>query len=354
MTVPGQAHQKAEVDGRGHPLARWFLSVTAFVFMLVFPHTLLVNTDLWCYPSLHEPARAESQAPDWDGSLPRQEQRLEDHWELLPPELPTVHSSFEDLEWEEVFVPPRVRVEGGGPWLSMINEGTWGLVHRVYRHDRLVDETELAEATTTYLWRAHGRCSERMVALTFDDGPEPRNTPGILSILRQYDAKATFFVIGEYAERHPSLIQRIVDQGHELGNHTFTHTTTFQSTQQDFWGEMEETNRVLASITGSRPYWFRPNDMVINTCMMRAAEDLGHGVALWTIDSLDWKASCPQEIVEQVMTPLLAPGAVMLFHDGGGNRNALFQALPVIIETLMELGYELVTLSELHANTHFE
>jgi peptidoglycan-N-acetylglucosamine deacetylase len=198
---------------------------------------------------------------------------------------------------------------------------------------------------------AHGRPGEKVVALTFDDGPSPY-TAQVLDILARYQVKATFFLIGQNVERHPDLARRIVAEGHAVGNHTYSHP---------LWGaaetpvhDMQELNAAETAIfraTGIAPNLFRPPHGWRSPWMVRIAHSLGYRVVTWNVAAGDWDRPQPQVIAEHVLSRL-RPGAIVLLHDGletqadPAMQNTV-AALPLIIEGLQARGYRLVTVPEL-------
>ena len=187
---------------------------------------------------------------------------------------------------------------------------------------------------------------EKAIALTFDDGPHPVYTPQILEMLRTFDAKATFFVLGEHAEKYPSLIARENDEGHEIANHTFTHSYNY--TPQKFEHELIKTNDIIHDLTGTYPVLFRPVGGYYNENMVDIAVESGYKVVLWSWhqDTEDWKRPGVSKIVNNVLTGI-KPGDIILFHDAGGNRAQTVKALEEILPELQKQGYQFVTVSEL-------
>lgn len=194
------------------------------------------------------------------------------------------------------------------------------------------------------LWEI--KTDEKVIAFTFDDGPHPTYTTQILDLLAQYNAKATFFVIGESAEKLPELILRIGQEGHEIANHTYTHP--YKITPEKLEEELKKTNEIIHDITGTYPLYYRPvggtyNDRIINT-----AVENGYRVVMWSWhqDTEDWKSPGVEKIVSKVLSGA-KPGDIVLFHDAGGDRSQTVKALKKILPELEKQGYEFVTVSEL-------
>jgi peptidoglycan-N-acetylglucosamine deacetylase len=200
------------------------------------------------------------------------------------------------------------------------------------------------EKTGQIVWDI--KTEEKIVALTFDDGPHPKYTKDILDLLDQYDAKATFFVVGEHAEKNPDIVFRMYEEGHELANHTYTHP--FNGRVPQLMEEIKQTNDVIFSITGYSPVLFRPVEGQYTDALIEAVTKEGFKVVMWSWhqDTEDWKDPGVKKIVKNVLKDT-KQGDVILFHDGGGNRQQTVQALAEILPELQKEGYEFVTISEL-------
>jgi peptidoglycan/xylan/chitin deacetylase (PgdA/CDA1 family)/GT2 family glycosyltransferase len=191
----------------------------------------------------------------------------------------------------------------------------------------------------------------RTVALTFDDGPDPEWTPQILDVLRDHGAKGTFFVIGSRAASHPELVRRMVDEGHEVGLHTFTHPDLSYVAPWRFDMEMRLSQNALSGAAGIRAGLARPPyssvPSAVTETQLPVLERLGsHGnlVVLSDLDPRDWTDASAQEIASAAVPPA-GEGAVVLLHDGGGDRSQTLAALPLLIDELRDRGYRLTTTS---------
>jgi len=200
------------------------------------------------------------------------------------------------------------------------------------------------------------------IALSFDDGPDPRNTPKILDILKAKHAPATFFVIGEEANQSLDLLRREYDEGHEIGNHTYTHPAFVPGvsrTQIEL--ELNLNERLLASTLGIKTLMFRPPygidhqpETADEVELLPIPLSMGYMIVGSQIDPHDWgevggvAPPAPQEIVDRVLQQVRAgKGNIVLMHDGGGDRSHTIAALPMVIDQLRAAGYELVAVSEL-------
>ncbi|MFJ5547906.1 polysaccharide deacetylase family protein [Streptomyces sp. NPDC093225] len=185
------------------------------------------------------------------------------------------------------------------------------------------------------------------IVLTFDDGPDPRYTPGILDTLRRYDARAVFFVCGEMAVDNPDLLRRMVDEGHVIGNHTWTHPLIPKLSRSKLAWEIGHTSDVVDKTVGHPPVWFRAPYGAWNRAAFEIGAELGMEPLAWTVDTLDWTEPGTSVIVGRVLKGA-APGVVVLSHDAGGNRSQSVTALRTYLPRLLERGFR-TTLPQLPA-----
>ena len=195
----------------------------------------------------------------------------------------------------------------------------------------------------------HVTTEEKVVALTFDDGPHPRNTPAILDLLAEYDAKATFFVIGKNMELYGAAAKRAAEEGHELGNHTYCHPSLSGMTRRALENEILENEEIIRRITGKRSTLFRPPEGYCTRDIRVAAAEIGFSVVLWDVDTRDWAGLASEEIVDTVMKNTV-PGSIILFHDYSGSNCHTVAALKEILPRLDAAGFRFVTISELLAH----
>ncbi len=211
----------------------------------------------------------------------------------------------------------------------------------------------------------------KQVAISFDDGPDPTWTPKVLDVLKQYNVKGTFFMIGEEAEDNVGIMQRVFREGHEIGNHTFTHPDISDISDRSVDLQLNATERLFAAKLGVQPVYFRPPYSIdqepdTNDQAEPISHIQTHGFVIVgdKIDTNDWDEhprKSPQEIVSSVFgqideakTKPWMRGSVILLHDGGGDRSATVAALPVLIQALRAHGYELVPVSQLIGKTRAE
>lgn len=189
---------------------------------------------------------------------------------------------------------------------------------------------------------------EKLVALTFDDGPDPNYTAQILDILAKYNAKATFFVIGEEAARYPELVKRQAREGHEIANHTYRHHFRDGHSPTVLKRELEKSEKIIKELTGYSPSLFRPIAGYYDKEIVDTAVSSGYNVILWSWhqETRDWSRPGANKIVQNVVSDA-RPGDVIIFHDAGGDRSQTVKALDSILKILSENGYKCVTVSEL-------
>jgi peptidoglycan-N-acetylglucosamine deacetylase len=205
-----------------------------------------------------------------------------------------------------------------------------------------------------YVVEGRGPSGEKVIALTFDDGPDPRYTPQILDTLRAYGVPATFFVLGVNAERSPELLRRTYADGHELGNHTYWHPNTAAVSRERTRLELNATQRIIQHVLGLSTTLFRPPYNVDSEPQtpeelepILRAQELGYLTVGAGIDPQDWQDSVTADAIVAETIRQEADRHIVLLHDGGGDRSATLAALPRIIEYFRARGYRFVTVSDL-------
>ncbi|MFH5181518.1 polysaccharide deacetylase family protein [Paenibacillus sp. TAB 01] len=195
----------------------------------------------------------------------------------------------------------------------------------------------------------HGPSGSNKVALTFDDAPDTKYTLQVLDILKQYDVKATFFVIGRLVEKHPNVVKRMTKEGHVVGNHTYNHALLTKLSDEQFQSQILKTQKLLQSTIGYSPKLIRPPYGEITESQLLWASNHQMTVVNWNVDSKDWRQLSQAQVTSNVLNHAKA-GSIILQHSGGGpeqNLAGTVSALPTIIESLQSRGYQLVTLPEL-------
>jgi len=200
---------------------------------------------------------------------------------------------------------------------------------------------------------SNGNRNHSQIALTFDDGPNEPYTSQVLGILEQHKIKATFFVIGQNARRYPEVCRRIVTAGNVIGNHSYHHHKSLCLR----WGktvsrDIELAHQAIYECTGFEPKLFRPPHGFRTPWLMRTVRHLGYTVVTWDNMTGDWKADKSGEEIVRTITQRAKPGSVIVLHDGRDSRpsydrSQMLQALPLVIGTLKERGFDFVTIPEL-------
>ena len=190
-----------------------------------------------------------------------------------------------------------------------------------------------------------GRTTERVVCLTFDDGVDVVMTPRVLDVLQEHDVKATFFIVGSKVDGNEAIVRRVINEGHSIGNHTYTHTGLFPLRGKSIVGdELVKCNEAIYKVAGRRPKLFRPPFGVTNPIIARVVRGLGLVTIGWSIRSLDTVVSTPREEVRQRVVRSLHPGAIILLHDRMEGADDL---LRMLIPAIAERGYRFVSLEEM-------
>jgi len=207
--------------------------------------------------------------------------------------------------------------------------------------------------------------ANKKIAISFDDGPDPQWTPKILDILKEKKAPGVFFIIGDQANKRPDILKREFAEGHEIGNHTFTHPKFDEISHTQIRWELNLTQRLIESTLDVKTILFRPPygidhqpEYAEEVAQLPLAQEMGYLIVGQRIDPDDWslrngKPIPAKEIVESVLRQA-GNGNIILLHDGGGDRTQTIEALPQIIDALRNKGYQLVSVSDLIRKTRAE
>ncbi|MFB9328653.1 polysaccharide deacetylase family protein [Paenibacillus aurantiacus] len=190
---------------------------------------------------------------------------------------------------------------------------------------------------------------DKVIALTFDDGPDPTNTPAILDLLEKYNAKSTFFLVGDKVERSPQLVQREMAFGHELANHTYSHSyLSRRMTPDQMRRDILHAESVIMAITGKKCELFRPPGGVFNAGLVSQLKQEGYTIVMWTWhqDTRDWSRPGVKKITDTVLNHA-RNGDIVLFHEYINGKSQTIAALEIILPELIQRGYRFVTISEL-------
>jgi peptidoglycan/xylan/chitin deacetylase (PgdA/CDA1 family) len=200
---------------------------------------------------------------------------------------------------------------------------------------------------------SNGNSREKLVALTFDDGPSPEWTPQILNALKQAGIKATFFMLGEHVRKYPEIARLVASEGHEVQNHSYDHHVLIYYKMDELEEEIKKTEQVIREVTGVTTKYFRPPKAWLRKAEKDKINELGYKIVLWSLNSKDWVTFDDKYIV-RYLTRRIHPGDIILFHDSGGvfsteggNRHETVNTIPRLAEKLRQLGYRFVTVSEL-------
>lgn len=187
-----------------------------------------------------------------------------------------------------------------------------------------------------------------LVCLTFDDGPDPVYTPAILDVLALHDLRASFFVLGEAAERFPHLVKRMLDEGHTVGNHTYSHRHPWMVSSRRAQDEVARGSESLRKITGQSPRWFRPPHGRLRRAMLKQVQAENMTTVLWSHSIIDWGPMGTEAGIAQRMHDIKF-GDIVLMHDGQREHNhphLIVQQLPKLAEWLRQRGITTVTLDQ--------
>lgn len=189
--------------------------------------------------------------------------------------------------------------------------------------------------------------SQNAVAITFDDGPNPIYTPQVIEIFSNAKGKATFFMIGEQMRNHPEIVKQVAAQGHEIGNHTYTHPKLSQLSSAECWEEIQETEKLIEELAGRKPVVFRPPYLDYNQETVSILQQKEYPmIGAVNLEAQDWE----QPGVGHILTKsrdAVKNGSILIFHDGYGDRSQTIEAVRMLVSELTLQGYQLVTVSEL-------
>lgn len=194
----------------------------------------------------------------------------------------------------------------------------------------------------------HVSTNEKALALTYDDGPNPPYTESLLDVLHEFDAKATFFTIGKNVENNLATAHRIVAEGHELGNHSYSHQKLVNINLDTIRSEIQKADNIISDLGGQSDIHFRAP---LGLKRVRLPWELARRKKtniLWNVDPKDYETPGPEKIADRIVNNV-EPGSIVLLHDGGGDRSQTVAATKIVLQKLQQKGYQFKTISELLA-----
>ena len=185
--------------------------------------------------------------------------------------------------------------------------------------------------------------NEKKIAISFDAAWGNEETQQLIDILKEYNVKTTFFVVGAWVDKYPESVRALAAAGHEVCNHSNTHPHMPKLSQAEMQSQITTCNEKIKAITGTAPILFRPPYGDYNDNLIRTVNGLKMYPVQWSVDSLDWQNPTPQQIASRVLSAV-KPGSIVLFHNGAKNTPA---ALPTVLKTLQAEGYQIIPVSQL-------
>lgn len=174
------------------------------------------------------------------------------------------------------------------------------------------------------------------IYLTFDDGPDENITPRLLELLSKHKIKATFFMVGQKAERYPEIVLQIHKNGHAIGNHSYTHPHLIFKSKESIEGEIKRTDEAVFEITGKRPTLFRPPHGQFGFAVLSILKSTNHRMVLWSASSQDYKVKTSTEKIQARMKKYVRPGKIVLMHDGHLQSHHMLEALKNSLDRFKE------------------
>lgn len=187
--------------------------------------------------------------------------------------------------------------------------------------------------------------NEKVIALTFDDGPHPQNTPQVLNQFDRVDGKTTFFVVGTMAKANRRLLNDMAMRGHVIGSHSWSHKAA--PTDKEAGPEIWKTARAIYDATGQWPSVYRPPYGIIDNRTSKVARQDRYGVILWNKSGADASSKATAKSIAQQVIGTAKPGDIVLLHDGPGKANTTIKALPTILDGLKKQGYSFITVPDM-------
>ena len=251
---------------------------------------------------------------------------------------------------EKVSIDPTATIKGSGPILKVVRQGTPGvsLVRKGAISGEIVSTRVLVPAENIVLQASMPTSADKLVALTFDDGPWPVQTDRIVAILKEARVRGTFFERGEQVRRYPQISRNVVAAGDVVGNHSWNHPLLTRMRAPQVRTQIADAASAIKAATGTSPTLFRPPYGAINHTVWAQAKVMRESIVLWDVDTLDWSKPGVFKILSN-MEDGMGRASIVLMHDGGGDRSQTIAALPLVIGWLKANGYTFVTVDQLEA-----
>ena len=237
---------------------------------------------------------------------------------------------------------------GSGPVVAVITPGKNSLTQIVKgEKSGQVKSTKVVQKPVAPVveYKHYRNNKDKVVALTFDDGPSKEYTPQVLRVLKKYKAKATFFEVGHEIKKHPEITKMVANSGNQVALHAQTHDRLAYASIKQINKNIKLGKETIKEATGAYPTFMRPPYGSVDGSVFDALAENDLGIGLWSIDTVDWSQPGVKSIVNRAVR-YAYPGVVILMHDGGGNREQTVKALPKIIKAYKKAGYRFVTLDE--------
>lgn len=197
-----------------------------------------------------------------------------------------------------------------------------------------------------FIWNIN--TNKKEIYLTFDDGPTPKITDWVLSTLKDYNAKATFFCIGNNIDKHPQIFQNIIEDGHSIGNHTYNHLKGWKHKTKEYLEDIEQTKTIIDSITekqkSSNKNLFRPPYGKIKAKQSKQIQALGYDIIMWDVLSFDWDNSVAEKTCLDNVIRKAKEGSIIVFHDSIKASRNLKYTLPKVLDYYSKLGYSFLNI----------
>ena len=249
-----------------------------------------------------------------------------------------------------ISIDPTATIQGSGPILKVVRQGKAGLM--LVRKGQISGEVDsskvLVPAENIVLAASMPSSTDKLVALTFDDGPWPGSTLAIVDALKQAGVVGTFFEFGEQVRRTPQISKAVAAAGNVVGNHAWSHTYLTRLRPAAVHKQIADSAAAIKAATGAAPTFLRPPYGAINHTVWVQAKAAHEGIVLWDVDARDWTRPGVDKIVSNV-TDGVGRDSIVLMHDGGGPRDQTIAALPKIIAWLKAHNYTFVTVAQMEA-----